>query len=115
MQRHIEADLVKPLAAHDQDMSRFSRMRMPPRERRVRMPQTAASHDQSGRAFLPFAIDGKFTGGDWRENDVVGCVYTENGGMFVKLGDSYRPASVLLGASVDPVAGVCQAAPAPRA
>ncbi len=112
MQKHIEADFVKPLAAHEQDTSRFSRMRMPPRERRVRMTQTTTSLDASKRAFLTFAIDGKFTGGEWQENQITGCVYTEKGDMFVKMGDSYRPASFLLGAAGDPVAGVCQAAPA---
>jgi len=115
MQLHIETDFLKPLAAHDQDTSRFSRMRRPPQERRVRMPQTTASKDQAGRDFLPFAIDGKFAGGDWSENDIVGCVYPEKGDLFVKIGDSYRPASFYLGGPADPVAGVCQAAPPPHA
>jgi hypothetical protein len=35
--------------------------------------------------------------------------------MFVKIGDAYRPASFMLGAAADPVAGVCVSAPAPRA
>ena len=111
MQQHIEADLVKPLVAHEQDTSRFSRMRMPPRERRVRLPQVTTSVDKAGRRFLPFAIDGKFSGGDWQENQITGCVYTEKGDMFVKIGDGFRPASYLLGTAGDEVAGVCQAAP----
>ncbi|MEO8878636.1 MAG: hypothetical protein ABI461_23805 [Polyangiaceae bacterium] len=111
MQQHIEADFVKPLTAHDQNTSRFSRMRMPPQERRVRMTQTATSIDGSKRAFLTFAIDGKFSGGEWQENQITGCVYTEKGDMFVKIGDGFRPASFLLGAAGDPVAGACQAAP----
>ncbi len=112
MQQHIEADFVKPLTAHEQDTSRFSRMRMPPREHRVRMTQTTTSLDSSGRAFLSFAIDSKFTGGDWQENQITGCVYTEKGDMFVKVGDGYRPASYFLGTVADPVAGACVAAPA---
>lgn len=112
MQQHIEADFVKPLTEHDKQTSRFSRMRMPPQERRVRMPQPTVSHDQAGRSFLPFAIDGKYTGGDWQENEITGCVYTEKGDMFVKIGDGFRPASFLLGTTADPVAGVCVAAPA---
>ncbi len=111
---HIESDFLKPLAAHDQDTSRFSRMSRPPEERRVRMPATTASKDQAGRAFLPFAIDGKFAGGDWQENEIVGCVYTEKGDMFVKIGDTYRASSFYLGAAGDPVPGVCVAA-APKA
>lgn len=111
MQQHIEADFVKPLAARDQETSRFSRMRMPPQERRVRMLQPTTSLDASKRAFLPFAIDGKFAGGEWQENEITGCVYTEKGDMYVKIGDSYRPSSFLLGQTADPVAGVCVTPP----
>ena len=56
---------------------------------------------------LPFAIDGKFAGGEWQENEITGCVYTEKGDMYVKIGDGYRPSSFLLGQTADPVAGVC--------
>ena len=59
---------------------------------------------------MPFAIDVRF-GSDWHENDVVGCVYTGSGSLFVKKGDAYRPAAFLLGKDVAPVAGVCEAAP----
>lgn len=109
MQLHIETDFVKPLAAHQADTSRFSRMARPPQERRVRMTQTATSLDAQKRAFLPFAIDAKYPGGDWQENQITGCVYTEKGDMFVKVGDSFRPASYFLGTAADPVAGACQA------
>jgi hypothetical protein len=115
MQQHIETDFVKPLVAHENDTSRFSRMRRPPQEHRVRMTQTTTSKDQAGRAFLSFAIDGKFEGGDWSQNDITGCVYPEKGDMFVKIGDTYRPASFYLGGAADPVAGVCVAVPAPKA
>ncbi len=115
MQEHVDADFLKPLIAHEQETSRFSRMRMPPRERRLRMTATTTSRDASGQTFLPFAIDAKPSGGSWQENEIVGCVYTEKGGMFVKLGDSFRPSSFYLGVTADPVPGVCRAAPAPRA
>jgi hypothetical protein len=90
--------------------SRFSRSRPPPRERRVRVVKATATDDKSGHPFVPFAIDVRF-GTDWHENDVVGCVYTGSGNLFVKKGDSYRPAAFLLGKDVGPVAGVCEAAP----
>jgi hypothetical protein len=112
MQQHIEADFVKPLAAQERDTSRFSRMRMPPRERRVRMTTTTTTLDASGRAFLTYAIDGKFSGGDWQESQITGCVYSEKGDIFVKIGDGYRPASFMLGTAAEPVAGACVAAPA---
>ena len=112
-QRRVEAGLVKPLAQQESP-SRFSRARPAPRQRRVRVTETTASVDKKGRAFVPFAIDVRFGGSEWRENDIVGCVYTVNGDLFVKKGDSYRPAAFLLGKNVEPVAGVCEAAPPAR-
>jgi hypothetical protein len=109
-QRRVQDGLVKRLA--NQEGSRFSRSRPPPRERRVRVTQSSASVDQRGRSFVPFAIDVRF-GSEWRENDIVGCVYRGSGDLFVKRGDQYRPAAFLLGKNVDPVAGVCEAAPPP--
>jgi hypothetical protein len=107
-QLRVENGLVKPLA--ERENNRFSRARPAPRERRVRITSSTLSSDKSGRPFLPFAIDVKF-GSDWRENDIVGCVYTPAADIFVKRGDSYRPAAFLLGENLDPVPGVCEAAP----
>ena len=64
---------------------------------------------------MPFAIDVRFGKSEWHENDIVGCVYRGSGALFVKVGDGYRPAAFLLGKEVDPVPGVCEAAPPPRA
>ncbi len=111
MQHRVEEGLVKPLAEHENNVSRFSRMRRPPRERRVRITEESPARDQAGRSFLPFAVDGRFTGDEWHENEVVGCVYTATGDMFVKVGDAYRPATILLGVDAQPVAGVCKAVP----
>jgi hypothetical protein len=107
----VEQGLVKPLA--QQEGSRFSRARPAPRERRVRITQPAASADKNGRQFLSFAVDVRF-GGEWRANDIVGCVYTANGALYVKKGDAYRPAAFLFGKNVDPAANVCEAAPVAR-
>jgi hypothetical protein len=78
----------------------------------VRVTQTTASADKAGRSFMAFAIDVRFGDGEWRANDIVGCAYTKSGELYVKRGDAYRPAVFLLGKNVDPVPGVCQAAPA---
>ena len=107
-QRRVEAAIVKPLA--DRPSKRFSRSRPPPHERRVRITQTALSRDAQGREFMPFAIDVRF-GADWQQDDVVGCAYRASGNLFIKRGDAYFPAALLLGKAVDPVAGVCQPAP----
>jgi hypothetical protein len=103
----IQEALIRPLAVNERERSKFSRARMPPRERRVRLIQASPSTDASGRTFYSFAIDSKF-GAGWQENDLTGCVYAE-GDVFVKKGDAHRPAEFLLGKSVKPVAGVCVA------
>jgi hypothetical protein len=110
-QHRVEDGLVKPLAESESHASRFSRARPIPRERRVRVTQVTPTLDKSGRQFMTFAVDIRFGGGEWRENDVVGCAYVKTGALFVKRGDTYRPASFLLGKNADPVAGVCEAAP----
>lgn len=107
-QRRVDAGIVKPLA--EKESSRFARSRPPPRERRVRITQAALTRDKSGRSFVPFAIDVRF-GDDWQKDDIVGCIYAGSGDLFVKRGEQYRPAAFLLGKNVDPVPGVCEAAP----
>ena len=105
----VDARIVKPLA--ERAGSRFSRARPPPRERRIRVTQSSLTGDKQGRDFLTFAIDVRF-GSDWQRDDIVGCAYRATGSLFVKRGDSYYPASLLLGKVVEPVVGVCQAAAA---
>jgi hypothetical protein len=106
----VEEGLVKPLA--DREVPRFSRVRPVASERRVRILQTFATPDRSGRPFVPFAVDVRFAGGDWRRDDIVGCAYVGTGDLYVKRGDGYRPAEFLFGKNVDPVPGACQPAPA---
>jgi hypothetical protein len=98
---------MKPLADQYATFSPFSRMRPPPHEQRVRVTQSTLTLDSAGRPFMAFAIDVRFGGDDWHENDVVGCAYTTTGALYVKRGDEYRPAAFLLGKKADPVAGVC--------
>jgi len=109
VQRLVEDGLLKPLADRDRETDRFSRARLPPRERRVRVTQATPSADKNGRAFVAFAVDVRFGKDDWHENDIVGCAYTANGEILVKKGDAYRPAAFLLGKNVDPVPGACEA------
>ncbi|MDX2014128.1 MAG: hypothetical protein SFW67_28275 [Myxococcaceae bacterium] len=97
--------VVKPLTTFEENRSRFSRARLPPKERRVRVTQGTPSIDASGRAFFPFAIDAKW-GAGWQANTVVGCAYVD-GAVLVKRGDDHRPAESLLGKNVKPVAGAC--------
>jgi hypothetical protein len=106
----VEEGLIKPLAQRDtKKTSRFSRARLPPQERRVRVTQTDPSRDKSDRPFMAFAIDVRY-GTEWKENDVVGCAYLGSRDLFVKVGGSYRPAKVVLGQYADDApAGTCVA------
>ena len=108
-QHRVQTGIVQPLA--ERAGSRFSRSRPPPHERRVRVTQATVSRDKQGREFVPFAVDVRF-GGDWQQNDIVGCAYRATGSLFVKRGDAYFPAAFLLGKDVNAVTGVCEAAPA---
>lgn len=111
----MKTALLTPLAEHEAQRSRFSRARIPPRERRVRVTQATATLDKSGNAFVPFAVDVRW-GDQWREDDIVGCAYVNNGALFVKQGNEYRPSDILLGKAAEPVPNVCQApAPPPKA
>lgn len=79
------------------------------------MTQATGTADKSGKTFVRFAVDVRFGSGEWQKDDILGCVYTGTGQIFVKNGDAYYPASLLLGEDVEPVPGVCEAAPPPRA
>lgn len=105
----VDLGLVKPIAAREKGGT-FSRGRPPPRVSRVRTPDPEQT-DPSKRVFASFAIDVRWGGSEWHENDVVGCVYKDTGKIFVKIGDEYRPGEYLLGKDVEAVKGVCEAAP----
>lgn len=114
----IEKDLLKPLAAKEEQRSRFSRAGLPPQVRRVRVLDQEVKKDAQGGEFLSFAVDAKH-GADWldegepnpwRENAMTGCVYPATGEIFVKSGKQHRPAAFLLGKKVKPAeAHVCEA------
>jgi len=93
---------VKPLAAKEADQSRFSRARLPAAERRVRILDEG--RDAKGDAFFAFAVDDRHGGSSWRVAGVTGCVYAGRGDVFVKMGEQHRPAAILLGKNVKPVA-----------
>lgn len=79
----------------------------------MRITEASLRRDKQGREFVPFAIDVRY-GNGWQENDVVGCAYRATGSLFVKRGESYFPASFLLGAAANPIANVCEVAPTRR-
>ena len=79
----------------------------------MRVTQTAVTLDASGRPYIAFAVDVR-RGAEWQDNDVVGCGYPQTGALFVKRGDGYRPAEILLGKDVEVAPSVCTPAKAAR-
>jgi hypothetical protein len=109
-QHRVQESILKPLAARPKKL--FSRERPRPHDTRVRVTQTTLSRDKHGREFVPFAVDVHFGGRQWLQNDIVGCAYRASGLLYVKGGDAYYPASILLGKSAEPLPGACEAGPA---
>ena len=114
----VEKQLVRPLAQKEGGRSHFSRSYVPPRERRVRVLESARSTDGRGAEFVAFAVDERsgFFGDDdssrWRKDAIVGCVYPARGEIFIKRGDKYFGAGLLLGQKTAADDTVCR--PAPR-
>src|SRR5262245_56630200 len=94
--RLVEAALLKPLAQREDARSRYSRVRMPPAARRVRVLAGRPEKDLQGRAFLRFAVDEKrFT--EWDRSAMVGCAYPDDGAVFIQRGERVQSAAQYLG------------------
>jgi hypothetical protein len=95
--------LLEPLAIKDREASKFTRGRLPARERRVRLPDPGPVRDARGQAFVRFAIDElRGLGHDelvdgWELAVISGCAYLDRGEVFVQKGEEFRPAALLLG------------------
>jgi hypothetical protein len=116
----VEKDLVKPLSQKEGRGSRFSRAYIPPQARRVRIDHERST-DGRGGEFLAFAIDERSAmlvhraaddSDDWRKDAIVGCVYPAQGEIFIKRGDKFFGASLLLGKRTAADDTVCRPAPA---
>jgi len=102
----VDKQLVKPLAQKEAGRSRFSRAYIPPRARRVRVLDRERSTDGRGAEFVAFAVDeasGVFArraaddSRGWRKDAIVGCVYPARDEIFIKRGDKFFAAGLLLG------------------
>ena len=108
----VRDKLLAPLAAREDARSSYSRAR-PPAEHRVRLLDAAPIADGKGGAFVGFAIDARHGRGKgrWQKNAITGCVYVESGEVYVRYGNAFRAAGVLLGTLSPPASGhVCRAA-----
>jgi hypothetical protein len=99
----VNERLIQPLAAKEQDRSKFSRARPAPSERRVRFVDDTPQHDTAGDAFLTFAIDEHHGWSDsasdenWTKSTMTGCVYVDRGEVFIKRGNAFHPAAAAVG------------------
>ena len=110
----IAKDLITPLAAQERQRSRFSRARLPATARRVRVLDSTEKKDAKSQTFVTFAVDarhGRYDFDDeelaqikkddgWRKDTITGCVYLESGEVFVKKGETFRAAGIMMGKKV---------------
>jgi hypothetical protein len=99
VEKVVQKKLLGPLAVKENEHSKFSRARLPPQERRLRLQQAAV--DKDGATFVAFAVDSRHGFADsedaWRADTIVGCVYPGRDEVFIRRGDEVRPAAMLLG------------------
>jgi hypothetical protein len=102
----VEKQLVKPLGEKEARRSRFSRAYIPPQARRVRVLDAERATDGRGAEFVAFAVDERsglsvrLAADDserWRKDAIVGCVYPAREEVFIKRGDKFFAAGLLLG------------------
>src|SRR5262249_13594817 len=109
----VQEKLLVPLAERERARSSYSRARPPAAERRVRLLDATPLADGKGGAFVGFAVDARYGGGEgrWRQSVITGCVYAESGEVYVRYGEAFRGAGVMLGKATPQAAGhVCSAA-----
>ena len=118
----VEKGLLQPLSRKEAGRNHFSRVYIPPRDRRVRVLDRERSTDGRGAEFVAFAVD---EGADvyarradddsrrWRKDAIVGCVYPARDEIFIKRGDKFFGAGLLLGQKAAATADdtVCRPAP----
>jgi hypothetical protein len=114
----VNERLVQPLAEKEESRSKFSRARLPPSERRVRMLDEKPRQDTGGDAFYTFAIDARHGWGEakedanWSKATITGCVYPDRGEVFIKRGNAFHPAAAAIGKKTKAAPeSTCQAAP----
>jgi len=77
------------------------------------MLDAAPIADAKGGVFVGFAVDARYGrgAGRWQEDVITGCVYAGTGKVYLRYGDAFRAAGVLLGKKIPPAAShVCRAA-----
>jgi hypothetical protein len=105
----VKTSFLTPLAKREAVRSRYSRVAVPPAQRRVQISEAPAK-DADGKSFVAFTIDERRYG-KWTKGALSGCAYTDSGAIYVKRGDKLRSADAYLGKSTDKApASACIAA-----
>lgn len=115
----VNQQLIGPLVAKERKQSKFSRARLPPAERRVRVVEAEPQRDSAGDVFYTFVIDTRYgwvddsdDEADWEKNAMTGCVYPGRGQVFIKRGKAFHPAAAAVGKKTKAApAHTCTAAP----
>lgn len=107
----VQTKLVTPLSVKEGERSRFSRVLRPAPVMQVRMTTPEPQTDAGGASYLRFAVDTCYgfrkTADCWQRAAITGCVYPENGRVFVQRGRDYYPAEIMLGKKSEQASGVC--------
>ncbi len=95
----LESGFVTSWARYQSARSRFTRALMPPSEARARLQEATARTDARGASFFAFAVDTRssFPEANWNLATLTGCIYPEQGTVYVRRGESYRTAKSFLG------------------
>jgi hypothetical protein len=118
----VDKQLIKPLVKREAKQDRFSRAYIPPQARQVRIIDRQPSTDSRGAQFVAFAVDqrprlfGSKAGDDrypLRKDVIVGCVYPVRDEVFIKRGEKFFGAGLLLGQRAPADDSVCRAATTP--
>ena len=110
----INAKLIQPLVAKEENQSKFSRARPAPSERRVRA-EDKPQQDSAGNSFFAFSVDTRRGWSDdesaWTKDAITGCVYLDRGEVFIKRGKVFHPAAAAIGKKTKAApSGTCTAA-----
>jgi len=109
IQASVEKNFIEPLQRYQDHRSKFSRVMMPPMERRVRVTDPALHRDARGQDFAVFAMDTRYYDERWSRDALVGCVYPSTGEVFVKMNDAYMAGKRLFGKKTESAPdGVCR-------